>query len=137
MTSNRRFSNQAALLRLILLAFVGLAACIVIWLFFFGCRFVLEIPVSAIHPESGLAYEIDPRVLKKGPLLGRGDSISEPAMSMAVLREDANQLGPAHSLHEEIRDVGGGRFSHWGNGLIFSSTDNTDPRANNRRYVVE
>jgi hypothetical protein len=36
---------------------------------------------------------------------------------------------------------GGGRFSHWGNGLgngyiIFSTSDNTDPRRNGRTYLV-
>src|SRR5262249_53390481 len=126
-----------ALFRLMLLAVAGLVACIVAWLFLVGWRFALEIPILAIHPESGLAYEIDLRALKKGPLLGRGDSISAPNVSTAVLREDANQLGPAHSRHQEIRDLGGGRFSHWGELLIFSSTDNSDPRANSRKYVVQ
>ena len=124
-------------LRLLLLAFAGLATCVVAWLFLVGHRFILEIPVSAIYPESGFAYQIDPRALKRGPLLGRGDSVSAPTVSTAVLREDSNQLGPAHSLHQEIRELGGGRFSHWGNGLIFSTIDNSDPRANSRKYLVE
>jgi hypothetical protein len=137
MSSNSGFSNYALLLRLILLALVGLAACIVTWLFFAGLRFAREISVTAIRPESGSAYGIDMSAFKEGPLLGRGDSNSAPTLSTTVLREDANQLGPAHSPHQEIRDLGGGRFSHWGDGLVFSTSDNSDPRANSRKYVVE
>jgi hypothetical protein len=40
-------------------------------------------------------------------------------------------------LHKRIADNGGGAFSHWGRYLIFSSTDNSDPRTNGRRYAVD
>ena len=137
MSSNKGFSNYAILFRLMLLALAGLATCIVTWLFFAGLRFTGEISVTAIRPESGFAYGIDMSAFKEGPLLGRGDSSSAPTVSTTVLREDANRLGPAHSPHQEIRDLGGGRFSHWGEGLVFSTSDNSDPRGNNRKYVVE
>jgi len=137
MSSNSGFSRYAFPLRLILLAFAGLAACIVTWLYLVGWRFAFEIPVSAIRPESNRAYEIDLRAFEKGLLVGRGDSNSAPTKSTAVLREDAHQLGPDHSAHQEIRDMGGGRFSHWGERLVFSVPDNTDPRANSRKYVLE
>jgi hypothetical protein len=137
MSSNRGFSKYAILYRLMLLALAGLAACIVTWLFFAGSRFTREISVTAIRPESGFAYGIDISAFKEGPLLGRGDSNSARTVSTTVLREDANRLGPAHSLHQEIRDLGGGRFSHWGEGLVFSTSDNSDPRTNNRKYVVD
>jgi hypothetical protein len=52
------------------------------------------------------------------------------------LYEDGRQLGPGHSTHEEIRRLGGGRFSHWGTDLLFSSSDNSDPSRNGRRYEV-
>ena len=136
MSWNRRF-NFAALFRLILLGFAGLAAGITTWLFFVGYRFILEIPASAISPDSGLAYWIQPGALQSRPFVGRADSDSAPSVSTADLREGSNRLGPAHSLHQEIRDLGGGRFSHWGDGLIFSTSDNTDPRTNNRKYLVE
>ena len=54
------------------------------------------------------------------------------------LLEDGKPLGPAHALHQSIRDEGGGRYSHWtGNALIFSTSDNSDPNANGRDYSVE
>ena len=48
--------------------------------------------------------------------------------------EDGRQLGPAHRPHDFIRADGRGQFSHWGSTLYFSSSDNTDPRANGRVY---
>ena len=40
------------------------------------------------------------------------------------LYEDDVAVGPPHSLHEDIRDLGLGRFSHWHNKLYFSTSDN-------------
>jgi hypothetical protein len=53
------------------------------------------------------------------------------------LFEDGRPLGPARSAHDRIRQFGGGAYSHWGSQLLFSSSDNTDPRTNGRRYHVE
>ena len=69
------------------------------------------------------------------------DSLYFPGQSTLQLYEDGKELGPAHSLHDDIRSAGGGRFSHWGNGLgngcvIFSTSDNSDPRRNGRTYVA-
>jgi len=52
------------------------------------------------------------------------------------LFEDGQELPHPHSAHDDIRDLGAGRYSHWGNALFFSSSDNTDPSANGRRYSV-
>ena len=49
--------------------------------------------------------------------------------------EDGSPLGPAHSLHDSIRQNGGGLFSHWQNWLIFSARDGSDPRQNGRTYM--
>jgi hypothetical protein len=54
----------------------------------------------------------------------------------------AKELGPAHSMHSEIRAFGGGRFSHWHETtnnsyyIFFSASDATDPRSNGRRYLA-
>jgi 2-polyprenyl-3-methyl-5-hydroxy-6-metoxy-1,4-benzoquinol methylase len=48
--------------------------------------------------------------------------------------EGQEQLGLPHSIHEEIVRHGGGRFSHWGQEVLFSSSDNSDPRTNGRMY---
>ena len=56
--------------------------------------------------------------------------------SSLLLFEDERPIGPAHVPHDAIRTLGRGRFSHWGDALYFSSSDNSDPRTNKRRYSV-
>ena len=58
------------------------------------------------------------------------------AASRLRLYEDGRPLGPAHSAHSDIRSLGLGRFSHWGPAVYFSTSDNSDPRTNGRRYSV-
>jgi hypothetical protein len=58
-------------------------------------------------------------------------------LSRLVLFEDGNALPLPHAPHEEIRQLGGGRYSPWGAQIYFSTSDNTDPRCNGRRYSVE
>jgi hypothetical protein len=56
--------------------------------------------------------------------------------SKLMLFEDAKPLAPRNAPHDEIRKLGGGRFSHWYSQLYFSTSDNSDPRTNGRRYTV-
>lgn len=58
-------------------------------------------------------------------------------LSRLVLLEDGKPLPLPHAPHEEIRRFGGGRYSHWGPQIYFSTPDNTDPRYNGRCYTVE
>jgi hypothetical protein len=66
-----------------------------------------------------------------------GDSKSPPSASRLILFEDDKPLGPAHQMHAVLRNKGNGRYSHWGNGLHFSASDNSDPRTNGRAYTVK
>jgi hypothetical protein len=62
------------------------------------------------------------------------DGDTNPAASPIRLFE--NGVGSAHSAHQDIRTLGGGRFSDWNAGAIyFSSSDNSDPRSNGRIYT--
>jgi hypothetical protein len=63
-------------------------------------------------------------------------SDKEGASRLTVF-EDDRQLGPAHSAYDDIRQKGGGRFTHWGPEVYFSTMDNSDPRTNGRRYYVK
>ena len=57
--------------------------------------------------------------------------------SMLMLYEDGKALGPPRCVHRDIREKGGGRYSHWTRaGLYLSASDNTDPRTNGRKYEV-
>ena len=63
------------------------------------------------------------------------DSLDDPTRSPIMLYEDGLALGPPHSVHIEIRTIGHGRFSHWKKmGIIFSSSDNSNPNENGRSY---
>ncbi|MCK5534380.1 transglutaminase domain-containing protein [bacterium] len=82
---------------------------------------------SKIYYESGwYAYNL------KYPAISDGEKPSN-----LVLYENGVKLGPAHSTHSQIRKKGKGRFSHWKSDLLyFSSSDNSDPRSNGRKYKV-
>ena len=65
------------------------------------------------------------------------DSPEAPRQSKLVLCENNLLLGPGHSIHAEIAKLGKGRYSHWKDaGLIFASSDNSDPNSNGRNYWV-
>jgi len=66
-----------------------------------------------------------------------GDSPTTSFHSRLRLYEDGKPLGPGHSNHDEIRHLGRGRYSHWGQHLMFSASDNTDPKTNGRRYSFQ
>jgi hypothetical protein len=57
-------------------------------------------------------------------------------LSRLILFEDSQELPHPHSAHDDIRNLGAGRYSHWADAVFFSSSDNTDPSANGRRYTV-
>lgn len=71
---------------------------------------------------------------------GEANTLTSQTASRLRLFEDGVELGPAHAMHADIRTIGGGRFSHWGEGptvwLYMSSSDNTDPRFNGRLYTA-
>jgi hypothetical protein len=65
------------------------------------------------------------------------DSPENPTRSPVILLENGKPLGPPHSAHADIRDIGHGRFSHWrGIGIIFSASDNSNPNVNGRKYDI-
>jgi len=65
----------------------------------------------------------------------KGDDAKDPKASIVRLFENGKELGAAHASHGDIRSIGKGQFSHWGTSLIFSASDNTDPRTNGRSYT--
>jgi len=69
-------------------------------------------------------------------LQDKSDSSDAPARSPIILCEGDRLLGPSHSVHDDIRTLGNGRYSHWTNYLLFSTSDNSDPNINNRKYTT-
>lgn len=94
-------------------------------------RFVLE--PTEMRREIGLAWFV---ALPSGWEAG-ADDVDHPQRSRAVLIEDGRPLGPAHAVHATIRERGGGAWSHWLGQVYFSTSDGSDPRTNDRTYVIE
>jgi len=64
------------------------------------------------------------------------DDAASPGISRLLLLEDGVPLRRPHAQHSEIREYGLGAYSHWRQTLYFSTSDNSDPRENGRRYEI-
>jgi SAM-dependent methyltransferase len=98
-----------------------------------GCRWphdvVRRAPLWDIDAEIGFAFTAR---------TGHPELSSHARPSAAVLLEDGQPLaGPGNALHDDIRKSGGGRFSFWYDYVYFSTSDDSDPRTNGRRYEIE
>jgi ABC-type polysaccharide/polyol phosphate transport system ATPase subunit len=92
----------------------------------------IKLDANGIVREKGYAW--------RGDLSGvdvEGDTSGEPERSFYALVEDDAPLHPEHCLHDQIRQYGKGAYSHWGKSLLFSTSDNTDPRTNGRTYSLK
>jgi hypothetical protein len=97
-----------------------------------------ELPPGGIVHDSGFCY------VAPVPLPGRwslfllikDDQTAGADASDLQLFEDGRPLGPPHSLHAAIREVGEGRYSHWGRSLFLSASDNSEPASSGRTYEV-
>ena len=68
-------------------------------------------------------------------LSASADSVNDNTRSQLLLYEDDRLLGPAHTIpHAEIAKMGLGRYSHWDNMIVFSTSDKTDANGNGRTY---
>ena len=56
--------------------------------------------------------------------------------SPTVVCEGDHRMGPGHRPFLEIIQKGAGRFIHYNDAVVFSSSDNTDPNSNGRRYKI-
>lgn len=65
------------------------------------------------------------------------DSATAPTVSKLHLYENGRALGPAHAARGDISALGAGRYAHWDDHLVFSTSDNSDPRSNGRNYRVD
>jgi SAM-dependent methyltransferase len=65
-----------------------------------------------------------------------GEAENEGRASSLIIFEDVNSLGPSSSTHNIIREQGHGAYSHWNRELYFSTSDNSNPLKNKRRYTI-
>jgi 2-polyprenyl-3-methyl-5-hydroxy-6-metoxy-1,4-benzoquinol methylase len=64
------------------------------------------------------------------------DTNSEPGRSPLILLENESPIWKNHSLHDDISNLGGGRYSHWETYLYFSTSDNSNPNTNGKKYHI-
>jgi hypothetical protein len=88
------------------------------------------------HEYKTLVVEGWPIAAWKFPYEVRVDTDSRPTASTLILTEDGSELGPAHASKDAIIKKGEGSFLHDQNDLVFSASDNSDPRTNGRDYAV-
>src|SRR5262245_3465132 len=97
-----------------------------------------DIPITKANLNSGHLWTISipqkiPRTLRHLYRMSNGDMDGDRS---AKLTENGRPLGPGGALHDDIRQIGQGRYSHFGRQLYFSTSDNSDPIANGRAYVM-
>ena len=81
---------------------------------------------TAIHKEHGLCF---------AARIQSGLMSDAEGRSQLQLFENGVTLGPAHCAHDEIRQKGSGRYSHWMGWIYFSTSDNSSPLENGRTYT--
>ena len=65
------------------------------------------------------------------------DTIEAPTVADLALFENGVSLGPANATVDAVSSKGHGAFVNWGHSLHFSSSDGTDPKENNRSYMIK
>lgn len=95
--------------------------------------------VQLVRPfyKEGNAVVASPDTSKQVDEFGDDPKNIDDRSSPLLIYEDGVPLGPAHGTFADIHNFGSGRYAHWkGQGIVFSSSDNTDPNTNNRRYFA-
>jgi hypothetical protein len=87
------------------------------------------IPITAATQDEGHCWRFSIPELAE-----IADGIGHSNRSPILLMEDGEVLGPCHTEHKKIREIGAGAFSHWNDALYFSTSDNTNPNINGRKY---
>jgi SAM-dependent methyltransferase len=88
--------------------------------------------VAPFRYREGFAWSCD---LPAEPS-SEGDTPQHKYRSTWRLLEDDKPIGISHAMHAEISGLGAGRYSHWGDTLYFSTSDNSDPNSNGRHYSL-
>jgi hypothetical protein len=94
-------------------------------------RHCAYVPIDAPIQDSGHSWTVE-----LPANVPDGDGPDCAPRSYLRLFEDEVELGPPYALHDQIRQLGGGRYSHWGRALYFSTSDNTSPLLNGRSYAI-
>jgi hypothetical protein len=101
------------------------------WLSLEGSCDLIEVArwYPQISHEEGWAY-----IIRVPKLLSVADTPDAPERSPVVVCKHDHQVGPGHSRLDDVRKLGGGRFSHRGEHILFSTPDNSDATRPSEKY---
>ena len=121
------------------LAWIVLALGPLAWIDRNGLTLNRSILANTMTSEGGVAFKTPTPVphFFIDILRDASDGLAVGPISDLRLFEEGKELGPAHTVEDTIRAGGHGAYSHWGNRIVFSSSDGTDPSTNGRTYRVE
>ncbi len=86
-----------------------------------------DVPLTAIEAENGFCFTaVLPGELVRPP--GR--------IALVTVAEDGRPLDGATLDHNGVRQLGHGLFAVWDTKLLFSSSDNSSPLTNGRKYSI-
>lgn len=97
----------------------------------------LSLQAAGMEPKGGNAYEVNLKRALQWPWRPVSDNLFSLYRSDLVLFENEHRLGPSRAKFPDIQVSGAGAYMHWGRGVVFSTSDNSDPRFNGRRYTVK
>jgi len=92
---------------------------------------IININLVGLQVDSGFSYRIGYTLPQSG------DSNASPRSSTLQIFENGIALGPAHAEQNDIRKYGLGQYTHWGTTLYFSTSDNSNPLTNGRKYTYK
>lgn len=95
------------------------------------------IGTADIRAMEGYAFAVDVNRRLSWPWRPLSDNLYNPHRSTLLLFEDGARIGRPHETYESAQRNGTGSYLHWGNSLIFSTPDHSDPRTNGQTYSVE
>ncbi len=92
---------------------------------------------ASIRAEQGKAWLAPVPPLRSPWYRVWGPDVDRAPSGALLLLEDGVPLPGEGAEHAQIRELGAGRFSHWGNDIYFSTRDGSDPRTNGRVYTIQ
>jgi len=110
---------------------------LVVALFVVDLRDSVTLETTTLVHDGGLAWRTVEKPLQGMFLSAATDGRWSAIDTEAVLRENDEPLTLAHASHEEIRILGGGRWSYWKGQVYLSTTDGSNPTTNGRVYRIE
>ena len=101
----------------------------------------IQHPDQTVDPDSGVFLETLSNIVKEsGHCFTTHISSQLPSdkegKSQIIVFEDGVMLEKGACIHDEIRNLGLGRYSHWEGSVLFCSSDNSNVLTNGRKYSI-